>query len=127
GAAASAQPAEQRRVDHYGDPLPPGAVLRLGTIRYRHGPARALLPDGETAVSTKESSIQFWDLRTGRPLREIDLGNLNVGGDFALSRDGRYLAIGGSLSDDTKPGWRSVVRVLALPSGKEVRTFERDP
>src|SRR5215469_12758015 len=63
-------------VDRYGDPLPPGAVARLGTVRYRFGgSSAAFLPDGRTVVSVRDgSAIYLWDARTGRLLRRIDTG-----------------------------------------------------
>src|SRR6516164_8909855 len=63
-------------VDRYGDPLPSGAVARLGTVRYRFGGhGAAFLPDGRTVVSVREgNAITLWDARTGRLLRRIDTG-----------------------------------------------------
>ncbi|HVK09578.1 MAG TPA: PQQ-binding-like beta-propeller repeat protein, partial [Gemmataceae bacterium] len=57
------------RFDLHGDPLPPGAVARLGTVRYRIGDARvsALAPDGRTFAVADEGGVTLWDVRTGRP------------------------------------------------------------
>jgi WD40 repeat protein len=129
-ATAQGQPSDQARVDRYGDPLPAGAIVRLGTVRYRFQcDGFAFLPDGETVVSAKSGgAIQIWNTRTGKLLREIDGGQFQIGqGGFALSRDGQRLALGGSLTDAQKPGWRSAVRVFDVVSGKEVRTFEANP
>lgn len=117
------------RVDRYGDPLPRGAIIRLGTVRYRfQSTGLAFLPDGETVVSAKWAGvISFWKARTGKLVRQIDPGKLQISDGFAVSRDGTHLAVGGWLSDATRPGSRNVVRVFDVASGTEVRTFERQP
>jgi WD40 repeat protein len=126
-AAPPLLPSATGHVDRYGDPLPAGAIVRLGTVRYRfqnHG--LAFLPDGQTVVSAKHGgAIQLWDVRTGRLLREIDRGQFQVGhSGLSLSRDGRRLAVAGSLTEADGSGWRSAVRVFDIASGKELRTFE---
>jgi WD40 repeat protein len=117
-------------VDRYGDPLPPGAVVRLGTVRYRFGGhGAAFLPDRRTVVSVPPgNAIILWDARTGRLLREISTGRFTPGHvGFGLSRDGKRLVLSGSVSDDVRPGWRSAAAVFDLEAGKLLRTFEREP
>lgn len=117
--------------DAQGDPLPPGALARLGTIRYRFaGVGSVFLPDGKTVVSVAQgNALHLWDARTGRLVRQIDTGSFSAGsgGGVALSADGRRLAVSGSIHDDTQPGWRSVARVFDLVTGKDLRTVERPP
>jgi RNA polymerase sigma factor (sigma-70 family) len=118
------------KADAQGDPLPPGAVTRLGTVRYRFpGVGAAFLPDGKTVVSVGQegNAIKLWDARTGRLVREIDTGNFITRGGVALARDGSHLAVSGSIRDDTQPSWRSAVRVFDLATGKDARTVERPP
>jgi len=62
--------------DHYGDPLPPGAIQRLGTVRLRH-PSMVtsvrFTPDGKDLVSAGwDSTIRFWDPSTGKELRRLE-------------------------------------------------------
>jgi WD40 repeat protein len=56
-------------------PLPPGAIARLGDSRYRlaEGRAEALSPDGRLlVVVTPADAVIVYDLRTGRPAYRID-------------------------------------------------------
>ena len=55
----------QVHLDRHGDPLPPGAIARLGTVRFRvsdEADALALAPDGKTiAVGSYGSLFLFAD------------------------------------------------------------------
>jgi hypothetical protein len=60
----------QTRADHFGDPLPSGAVARLGTLRFRHeGSCHsvAFSPDGKLLASTTTgATVVHWDASTGQ-------------------------------------------------------------
>jgi RNA polymerase sigma factor (sigma-70 family) len=67
---------EQARTDRYGDPLPPGALARLGTVRWRlplFGIDRMVAsPDGKTLVTVNPlRGVSVWEIATGRILRSI--------------------------------------------------------
>jgi WD40 repeat protein len=66
GRAPAAEPA---RLDLQGDPLPPRAIARLGTVRLRDrsgAPCLAFSPDGKALVSGGE--LRAWDVATGKDL-----------------------------------------------------------
>jgi RNA polymerase sigma factor (sigma-70 family) len=74
------------KTDLYGDPLPPGAVARLGTVRFRAGMWAKLIaaaPNSSNiaAVGHNLSQTQYltiWDAATGRALRHVPLPDVDV-------------------------------------------------
>ena len=94
--------------DRFGDPLPEGALLRLGTIRYRAGASinhASLSPDGKLLAAACESGITLFDLATGKPRRlrgsQVSNGFDNRGSNIALSPDSKelvHVTNGGNLS-----------------------------
>jgi RNA polymerase sigma factor (sigma-70 family) len=108
-AAPQAKGSSQAR-DAFDDPLPPGALARLGTVRWRHGaPVHflALLPDGKTVISAaNDRFVRVWDFATGKELRRFGPGpkpdTLTADGGIAVptaqpvivavSRDGKVIA-----------------------------------
>ncbi len=95
-APASARPSEDKQVrkDRYGDPLPPGAVARLGTLRLRHEVMVHCVwfsGDGKTAIAGDDAGIVYWDVATGREIRRLQKmwGAVEA---LALTRDGKTLA-----------------------------------
>ncbi len=116
-------------VDRFGDALPQGAIARLGTVRYRNGGGvvRGLgfQADNRTLVSTGEHGgvIQFWDSATGKLLRDTAWKDFFYYA-FAISSDGKCLAVAGLKPNDGYSGPGSI-RIVDATSGKEVRTFER--
>jgi len=63
------------RSDAYSDPLPQGAVSRLGTTRWRHKSHVALArfsPNGKVlATAGGDTTIRMWDVATGKQLNEL--------------------------------------------------------
>ena len=91
------------RLDALGDPLPDGAVARLGTLRFKHMPAgdptidiALFSPDGSKIVSLVygQGSIRLWDTASGKEIP----GPWTSAGRYtavAFSPDGRQLIAGG--------------------------------
>src|SRR5262245_16615656 len=74
--AADAKPGsvkEQPTADLHGDPLPPGALVRLGTIRFRYAATSvAYSPDGKLlAAAGADNHIRLFDPATGREIRRL--------------------------------------------------------
>lgn len=104
GAAQQPDRPQQRktsRVDRYGDPLPPGAIARLGTVRFRHeGEAYSVAysPDGKTvAAASAGAQIFVWDAATGKELRrwlatDANLQPIVEVHSIEFSPDGKLLA-----------------------------------
>jgi hypothetical protein len=76
------------RVDLYGDPLPEGAIARMGSVRFHHPAggvtAAAFAPDGKTIAvvvverAKKGSSVRFWETPTGKELSQFEVDDNHV-------------------------------------------------
>jgi RNA polymerase sigma factor (sigma-70 family) len=86
------------RADQPGDPLPAGAVARIGAVRLRHAgtvTGLAFLPGGKLLASaSRDHTARLWDLATGRELRCYTAMEQLANESFTLSADGRLLAAG---------------------------------
>jgi RNA polymerase sigma factor (sigma-70 family) len=119
-AAAAAPEKSQPKLDDDGEPLPGGALARLGTLRLRHGSpvtSVAFSPDSKLlATGSWDNVIRIWDAASGRSLRDIHPQEGWVWG-VAFSPDGKLLATAGDHRGKK-------VRLWDVATGKAVRAFE---
>src|SRR5437588_11796522 len=71
---AAAQPA--KHLDRHGDALPPGAMARMGTIRFRHDAAVGYVyfsPDGKTVLGDTfwERGSRLWHVASGKQVEQF--------------------------------------------------------
>jgi WD40 repeat protein len=137
--SAQAQPA----VDALGDPLPQGAVARLGTLRFKHS-STPDLSDSNLPLATAVSAVHFsadgkkfvtrsgpygtvrvWDAATGKNLPgDWDDRVFGCEKEIALSPDGTLLAVH---ARDSKHRDRDLAVLLwDVPAGKFLRSLPCD-
>jgi WD40 repeat protein len=122
----------QQRSDAQGDPLPEGALLRLGTVRFRNpGPVQhtRFALGGKAVIAADRQGVHVWDVASGKHLRafENDPDGAEQGRSsfhekepqsIVISVDGRLLAA----------GFSSRTRVWEIDTGKELFPFKaRNP
>jgi RNA polymerase sigma factor (sigma-70 family) len=133
---AAFQPAglkgKQVRMDCDGEPLPEGALARLGTLRWRAAgevERLAFTPDGRTVVSVSphgepaNRGLCLFDAATGKRTRHISPADTFFD-RIALSPGGTRLACGCTVVTGDRA--KSTVQVRELPSGRKVQQFEAD-
>jgi hypothetical protein len=111
-----------QRTDRYGDPLPDGAVFRIGTTRLRPGimiiPAFKnvlISPDRKFVFSSggEEPLVYMWETSTGREVRRFPGESSPM---FSLSADGSLLAV--------SVGYE--ISLYNTATGKKQRTVDLD-
>jgi RNA polymerase sigma factor (sigma-70 family) len=89
-------PAELRpAADAFGDPLPPGAVARLGTLRWHHEErvtTVAFSPGGGTVAVGGRNRVCLLNADTGKATASRKRVTYGGGVDLAWSPDGKWLA-----------------------------------
>jgi RNA polymerase sigma factor (sigma-70 family) len=107
------------RIDRYGDPLPQGALLRLGTVRFRqiYPSSIAFSPDGRMlAAGGFDNSLRLWEPTTGKETRRF-VGHEGSVNSVAFSSDGKTIVSG---SQDGS------VCLWEVATGKAFRKFESE-
>ena len=87
------------KLDLYGDPLPPGAITRIGTTRLHPGGEiywAAFFPDGTALITGNGYGFHIWDAKTHKLLETIAGREFRLGA--ALSPDGKLLAFAAAKS-----------------------------
>jgi WD40 repeat protein len=134
----------QSAVDALGDPLPPGAVARLGTARLKHFyppsvtntnlPPHASVttltfaPDGKRFASGTGPGgmVRLWDTATGKAIPGAwDERAIDCERPMAFSPDGALFAVHGQ--DRTNPNRDTMdLMVCEVSSGKLLRSWTED-
>jgi RNA polymerase sigma factor (sigma-70 family) len=127
--AVVAQAKDEPRRDRYGDPLPKGAVVRLGTLRFR-APGEidtlALSPDGKTVAVATNSGLFLLDTSSGKKIKSLAKSVFQMVREnrIAFSPDGKRLAARGLVAVGDKS--KGLVRVWEVAGDQPPRDYEAE-
>jgi WD40 repeat protein len=127
---ATSQAQEPARVDSHGDSLPKGALVRLGTDRFRHtGTITAVMAfPGEDRITAVDSAgaVLVWDAQTGKKVfASKERGNTISLNWTVLSPDRQYLAIAEERSGEQE-GLEDELSLVKVADGTTVHRFRSD-
>jgi len=112
------------RTDLYGDPLPEGAIARLGTVRFRHGlniSCVSFAPNGKfLATGSYDSSVRVWDRDTGKQRARFQVPHRAQICCNAFSPDGKVVAAGDNCSRIWLWDWQSGREPISFKAHDEV-------
>jgi WD40 repeat protein len=128
--AAQAVPVKREkeaRRDRYGDPLPPGAIMRLGSPRFRVPGdigTLAFTADGKIIAASSYGRVFLIEAESGKTIKTVD--GLQLGGSgescIAFSQDGKSLASRCQVTIGEKG--KEVVRVWDVTGQREPRDHD---
>ncbi len=110
--------------DVYDDPLPAGAKVRLGTLRWRHGGAvvfTAYTADAKGLLTaSQDGTVRLWDAESGKEIRRYGSPHSqpNMISCGALSLDGQTVVLGGQ--DGT-------ITLYEVDNGKRINQMKANP
>lgn len=108
------------------EPLPAGAIARLGTTRYRPtSGAKAILflADGRTLlIATPDGRIEYWNAESGRLLRDRRLSNERFH-EAVITPDGRFVAGRGFYLDPERDGLLLWAALYDAQSGRDLQRW----
>jgi len=133
--------ADPPKIDSYGDPLPEGVLLRLGSTRLATQSNSVWLPDGKTLVTAKDGMLLFWNVADGKLIRSLQVPVRHIFRlQLGVSADGDRIALAGPRGElcvwnlksleivarmPPKPDAREDIDALALsPDGKTLATYD---
>jgi WD40 repeat protein len=116
------------RTDLYGDPLPAGAIARLGSVRFRHGgypKGIGFSADGKwVIVASEDQKIYCFEAATGKAVRIIDVGHTIQA--FCLSPDGKLAASLGFEHDEAGPVTSHSLKLWDVATGMQKSSITTD-
>ena len=114
--------------DIYGDVIPHGAIVRLGTERFRvPGSWRSSITfsrDGQTIVSCTESGqLRWWEAGTGKLKKIVEAKDVNARA-FASAPDGRTIALMGFRFVEAEARIEYSIQTFDIDTAKRIDSFQ---